>query len=179
MEVANLLLSLRPKVHLLPLTRRFFLSRLPGTASGGLAFLLHSTLWSVSPGLLFIVVIIYSVNQVVGGKGTGKTSLLRLLLETADISPGATGDQKAAVDRFLKGSTKATQAIQTACVEICESRFDRVLFSVIDTPGLDFQESRELKLERQVTSIIKYVDAQYADTMTEVRTFFNMFPTLP
>ncbi|KAF9483467.1 septin family protein [Pholiota conissans] len=105
--------------------------------------------------------------MVVGGKGTGKTSLLRLLLETADTSPSATVDQKAAVDRFLKGSTKATQAIQTACVEICESRFDRVLFSVIDTPGLDFLEGRELKLERQVNSIIKYVDAQYADTMSE------------
>ncbi|KAF8964397.1 septin family protein [Flammula alnicola] len=105
--------------------------------------------------------------MVVGGKGTGKTSLLRLLLETADTSPGATVDQKAAVDRFLKGSTKATQAIQTACVEICESRFDRVLFSVIDTPGLDFLEGRELKLERQVNSVLKYVDAQYADTMSE------------
>jgi len=109
-----------------------------------------------------------SSNQVVGGKGTGKTSLLRLLLETADVSPSATRDQKVVVDRFLKGSTKATQAIQTACVEICESRFDRVLFSVIDTPGLDFQEGRELKLERQVNSIIKYIDAQYADTMSEV-----------
>ena len=98
------------------------------------------------------------------------------MLETADISPSATREQKAAVDQFLKGSTKATQAIQTACVEICESRFDRVLFSVIDTPGLDFQEGRELKLERQVTSIIKYVDAQYADTMTEVRASFpNLF----
>ncbi|KAF8903131.1 septin family protein [Gymnopilus junonius] len=105
--------------------------------------------------------------MVAGGKGTGKTSILRLLLETADISPGATVDQKAAVDRFLKGSTKATQDIQTACVEICESRFDRVLFSVIDTPGLDFLEGRELKLERQVSSVIKYVDAQYADTMSE------------
>jgi septin family protein len=108
----------------------------------------------------------------VGGKGTGKTSLLRLLLETADTSPGATADQKAAVERFLKGSTKATQAIQTACVEICESRFDRVLFSVIDTPGLDFAESRELKLERQVNTVLKYVDAQYADTMSEVRTVY-------
>jgi septin family protein len=101
------------------------------------------------------------------------------LLETADISPSATGDQKSALDHFLKGSTKATHAIQTACVEICESRFDRVLFSVIDTPGLDFQEGRELKLERQVTSIIKYVDAQYADTMTEVRApCFKHFFTL-
>lgn len=68
----------------------------------------------------------------------------------------------------MKGSPKATQEIQTACVEICESRFDRVLFSVIDTPGLDFQEGRELKVERQVNSILKYVDVQYADTMSEV-----------
>ncbi|EAU85761.2 hypothetical protein CC1G_04978 [Coprinopsis cinerea okayama7 len=105
--------------------------------------------------------------MVVGGKGTGKTSLLRLLLDTADISPTATVDQKAALDKFLKGSTRATQAIQTACIEICESRFDRVLFSVIDTPGLDFQEGRELKLERQVSSVIKYIDQQYADTMSE------------
>ncbi|KAF8073708.1 septin family protein [Lyophyllum atratum] len=105
--------------------------------------------------------------MVVGGKGTGKTSFLRLLLETADISPTATVDQRAALDRFLRGSTKATQAIQTACTEICESRFDRVLLSVIDTPGLDFLEGKELKLERQVNGIIKYVDAQYADTLSE------------
>jgi len=105
--------------------------------------------------------------MVVGGQGTGKTSLLRLLLETADISPTATPDQRVAVDRFLRGSSKTTQTIQTACVEICESRFDRVLFSVIDTPGLDFIEGRELKLERQVSNIIKYIDAQYADTMGE------------
>ncbi|KAJ7044172.1 septin family protein [Mycena alexandri] len=105
--------------------------------------------------------------MVVGGKGTGKTSLLRLLLDTADVSPTATVDQRTAVQRFLRGHPKATQSIQTACVEICESRFDRVLFSVIDTPGLDFIEGRELKLERQVNGIIKYIDAQYADTMSE------------
>lgn len=85
------------------------------------------------------------------------------------MSPGATPDQRAAVEQFLKGSPKATPAIQTACVEICESRFDRVLLSVIDTPGLDFQEGRELKLERQVNAMLKYIDAQYADTMSEVR----------
>ncbi|KAJ7644165.1 septin family protein [Roridomyces roridus] len=105
--------------------------------------------------------------MVVGGKGTGKTSLLRLLLETADISPTATVDQKVLLQRFLRGSPKATPAIETACVEILESRFDRVLLSVIDTPGLDFIPGRELKLERQVNSIIRYVDVQYADTMSE------------
>jgi septin family protein len=117
-------------------------------------------------------------QKVVGGQGTGKTSLLRLLLETADISPAATADQQVAVDRFLRGSAKRTQSIQTACVEICESRFDRLLFSIIDTPGLDFVDGHELKLERQVNDIIKYLDAQYADTMSEVRfrgSFFRVF----
>ncbi|ESK87155.1 septin family p-loop gtpase [Moniliophthora roreri MCA 2997] len=105
--------------------------------------------------------------MVVGGQGTGKTSLLRLILETADISPAATVDQKMAVDRFLRGLPKATGNINTACVEICESRFDRVLLTVVDTPGLDYNEGRELKLERQVNSVMKYIDSQYADTMSE------------
>lgn len=73
------------------------------------------------------------------------------------------------MDHFLRNSGKRTERIDTACVEICESRFDRVLLSVIDTPGLDFQEGHELKLERQVSSVMKYIDLQYADTMDEVR----------
>ncbi|KAI0648119.1 Septin-domain-containing protein [Trametes meyenii] len=105
--------------------------------------------------------------MVAGAQGTGKTSLLRLLLETADISPTATADQKAAMERFLRGSPKRTESIQTACVEICESKYDRLLLSVIDTPGLDFQEGHELRLERQVSSVVKYLDAQFSDTLSE------------
>lgn len=105
--------------------------------------------------------------MVVGGQFTGKTSLLRLLLETADISPTATADQRTAMEKFLRERPKRTQSIQTACVEICESRYDRVLLSVVDTPGLDFHENRALKLERQVSGIIKYLETQYNDTMSE------------
>ncbi len=71
--------------------------------------------------------------------------------------------------RFLHGSAKRTETIQSACVEICESKYDRLLLSVIDTPGLDFQEGHELRLERQVNGIVKYLDAQFADTLSEVR----------
>ncbi|KIY62665.1 hypothetical protein CYLTODRAFT_383319 [Cylindrobasidium torrendii FP15055 ss-10] len=105
--------------------------------------------------------------MVVGGQGTGKTSLLRLLLETADISPAATAEQRTAVHQFLKGSAKPTPGLGTATVEISESRFERVLLSVIDTPGLDFAEGKELKQERQVTSMLRYLDSKYADTMSE------------
>ena len=105
----------------------------------------------------------------VGSQGTGKTSLLRLLLDTADISPTATPEQRTALDNFLRGSPKRTDAIQSTCVEICESRYDRILLSVIDTPGLDFQEGHELKLERQVSAVVKYMDTQFSDTLSEVR----------
>ncbi|KAN0123290.1 Septin domain containing protein [Russula decolorans] len=105
--------------------------------------------------------------MVAGALGTGKTSLLRLLLDTADISPTATAEQRASFDRFMRGGVKATPRIQSATIDIHESRFDRVLLSVIDTPGLDFQDGRELKLERQVSNIMKYLDGLYADTMSE------------
>ena len=69
----------------------------------------------------------------------------------------------------MRGGVKSTPRIQSATIDIHESRFDRVLLSVIDTPGLDFQDGRELKLERQVSNIMKYLDGLYADTMSEVR----------
>lgn len=81
-----------------------------------------------------------------------------------------TKEQRNALDKFLDHCAKSTGTIHSASIEISESRFDRVLLSVTDTPGLDFQEGRELKLERQVNAILRYVDAQYADTMNEVST---------
>ena len=73
------------------------------------------------------------------------------------------------MDQFLRNSGKRTNRIDTASIEILESRYDRILLSVIDTPGLDFQEGHELRLERQVSNMMKYLDLQYADTMDEVR----------
>ena len=106
--------------------------------------------------------------MVAGGQSTGKTSLLRLLLDTSEFSSRASEDQKAAVERFLRGTApKKTKTITTACVETADSRHEHVLLSVVDTPGLDFAEGRELKLDRQVSAILKYVDAQYADTLKE------------
>ena len=59
------------------------------------------------------------------------------------------------------------QFIQTACIKICKLRFNRVLFSNIDTPGLDFADQQELKLERQVNGILKFIDAQCATRRTQ------------
>lgn len=82
------------------------------------------------------------------------------------MSPTAPPEQRIALDHFLRGTPKTTREIQTVRIEICESKYDRLLLSVIDTPGLDFQD--ELSLERQVSSLVKYMDAQFADTLNEV-----------
>jgi septin family protein len=105
--------------------------------------------------------------MVAGAHGTGKTSLLKLFLDTSIISPTATPEQKQSVEAFLSTSRKSTKALRTACVEIAENRFDRVLLTLIDTPGLDFTEGKELRCERDVTSLVKYLDSQYDETMGE------------
>ncbi|TBU51561.1 hypothetical protein BD310DRAFT_1005093, partial [Dichomitus squalens] len=105
--------------------------------------------------------------MVAGAQGVGKTSLLRLLLDMVDISLTATADQKAVVERFLRGPPKGTETIHSACIEICESKYDRLLLSIIDTPGLDFRKGHECKLEHQVSTIVKYLDSQFADTLNE------------
>lgn len=84
------------------------------------------------------------------------------------MSPNATADQRAGVERFVQSSARATRALQTACIEICETKHDRVLLTVIDTPGLDFAQGAELGLERSVSGIVKYLDLQFAETMGEV-----------
>ncbi|KAF7798436.1 hypothetical protein EIP86_009657 [Pleurotus ostreatoroseus] len=105
--------------------------------------------------------------MVAGAQGTGKTSLLRLLLETAEIAPTASEEQRGALHAYLHGPPKRTAGIHTVAVDICESKFDRITLTVIDTPGLDFQVGRELALERQVSAIVRYLDDQFADTLSE------------
>jgi hypothetical protein len=106
--------------------------------------------------------------MVAGGRETGKTSFLRLLLQTCEVSSNASSEQKAAVDRFMQGRVARTKALRSACIEVADHRYGGVLLTVIDTPGLNFLEGRELELERSVSGIIKYLDLQFAETMDEV-----------
>lgn len=109
-----------------------------------------------------------TLNIVVAGeRSTGKTSLLKLFLETSEISSTATPEQKLSVDTFMSKSRKSTRSLQTVCVEIAETRFDRILLTLVDTPGLCYADGQELALERSVSSLVKYIDMQYDETMGE------------
>lgn len=105
--------------------------------------------------------------MVVGGVGTGKTSLLRLLLETCQIASNAAPLQLTSVNQFMSGPVTPTDDLHTATVDIEQGR-DRVTLTVIDTPGLDLAPGHELELERSVSAIVKYADTQFANTMSEV-----------
>ncbi|KAG8929761.1 hypothetical protein FRC01_003789, partial [Tulasnella sp. 417] len=105
--------------------------------------------------------------MVAGGRGTGKTSFLKLFLNTCDISPSATEAELAFLKKFTEGHTRHTKSLHPVSIEVCEERHDRIHLTVIDTVGLDFEDGKELELERGVQSMMRYIDTQYAETMGE------------
>jgi septin family protein len=111
---------------------------------------------------------------VAGAKQTGKSSLLRLLFDTSTISPTNTQAQLASLSTYRSSSARPTTSINITRVEILQSAStnrpgpeDRINLTCIDTPGLDFSEGKEFALDRAVSSVVKYVDMQFAETMGE------------
>ncbi|KAF8578550.1 hypothetical protein K439DRAFT_1638699 [Ramaria rubella] len=113
--------------------------------------------------------------MVAGAKQTGKSSLLRLILDTSTISPINTPEQLTSLSTFHSSSVRPTTSINSACVEILQGAItnrtpgpeDRINLTCIDTPGLDFSEGKEFALDRAVSSVVRYVDQQFAETMGE------------
>lgn len=149
-------------------------------------------------------------TQVLGSKQTGKTSFLRLLLETSDIAPSATLEQRAELEAFLSHSLKSSKrsrayshsahshlshshgppssyshqgisspsgggnpsgthspSFNSVQIEIMDSPTDRLLLTVIDTPGLDFSPGRELVLEQQTNSLVYELESRFGETLVE------------
>ncbi|QRV77659.1 Septin-9 [Ceratobasidium sp. AG-Ba] len=91
--------------------------------------------------------------MVAGPRGVGKSALLRLLLQMSD--PPAPFDL----------SSRPTKALATSTVELHGA--ERLLLTVVDTPGLDYSDGAELELEKAVTALVKHIDSQYAETLGE------------
>ncbi|KIJ54549.1 hypothetical protein M422DRAFT_240616 [Sphaerobolus stellatus SS14] len=112
--------------------------------------------------------------MVVGPRRTGKTSLINLLLNTSNISPGNTQEQLNAFNAFRKKPPRPTRTLESATIEILQaapnrspSSDDRIALKCIDTPGLDYSEGKEFALEVSVSEIVKYIEQQFAETMQE------------
>ncbi|EIN12975.1 hypothetical protein PUNSTDRAFT_131205 [Punctularia strigosozonata HHB-11173 SS5] len=103
----------------------------------------------------------------VAGQRSGKTSFLRLLLDTSDVAPSASHDQVAAVAKFVQGCSSHTTHLRQAAVDVLVPDMDDhtrrlVTLAVIDTPSLDFSD--EGALERQTQDILQFVDAKFAES---------------
>ncbi|CEL62540.1 Septin-9 OS=Homo sapiens GN=SEPT9 PE=1 SV=2 [Rhizoctonia solani AG-1 IB] len=92
--------------------------------------------------------------MVTGPRGVGKSSLLRLLIQMSELP--------APLDAL---PTRPTRDISTLTLEVPHS--DRLVLTVIDTPGLDYSDGAELELEKAVTGLVKYIDSQYTETLGE------------
>lgn len=107
----------------------------------------------------------------VAGRRTGKTSFLRLLLDTSVVSPTATRDQVASVVKFVQGCGGFTSHIRTTSVNILSARSEReepspLLLTLIDTPALDFEN--EAASSAVVSEILKHVEARFSESVEDV-----------
>jgi hypothetical protein len=107
----------------------------------------------------------------VAGKRTGKTSFLRLLLDTSDISHTATKDQLASVAKFVQGSSGHTSHIRTASFDIqldpqATGVLQHLTLSLVDTPSLDFAD--DPSSERLVSELLRHIDSRFAEGIEDV-----------
>lgn len=103
--------------------------------------------------------------------GSGKTSFLRLLLDTSDISPNVAKDQLASVAKFVQGCSGHTSHIRTASIDInldVEGNGGRQCLglTLIDTPSLDFQD--EATSERLLADNIRLIDNRFTEGLDDV-----------
>jgi hypothetical protein len=107
----------------------------------------------------------------VAGRCSGKTSFLRLLLDTSDISTSATKEQLASVAKFVQGCNAHTSHIRTTSVDIeldddTKGFPQRCTLSLIDTPSIDFDD--ENAAERVVSDTLRLIDARFVEGMEDV-----------
>ncbi|KAF8964398.1 hypothetical protein BDZ97DRAFT_2007628 [Flammula alnicola] len=98
--------------------------------------------------------------------GSGKTSFLRLLLDTSVISPRTTKDQLASVAKFVQGCSGHTSYIRAASLDINldldgNGQQQTLGLTLIDTPSLDFRD--EVAAERLLSETVRHIDSRFAE----------------
>ena len=107
----------------------------------------------------------------VAGQRSGKTSFLRLLLDTSNIAPTVSKEQLTPLAKFIQGSSGHTSHIRHVSVDVILDSPDSgtpqpVSLTLIDTPSLDFSD--EVSSERVITDILDHIDSRFADSPDDV-----------
>lgn len=112
-----------------------------------------------------------------GTLGIGKTSFLRLLLDTSVVSSRTTKDQLASVAKFVQGSSGHTAHLRTASIDINidldgNGQQQSLGLSLIDTPSLDFND--EASADRFLSETIRHIDGRFAEGIEDVGAYISL-----
>jgi len=104
----------------------------------------------------------------VAGQRSGKTSFLRLLLDTSNLAPTVSKEQVLSVARFVQGCSRHTTSIRHTSVDVILDSPDSgvpqpVTLTLIDTPSLNFSD--EVASQRGISDILAHVDSRFAESV--------------
>lgn len=113
--------------------------------------------------------------------GSGKTSFLRLLLDTSLVSSRTSKEQLASVAKFVQGSSGHTTYLRSASIDINvdvdgNGQYQPLGLSLIDTPSLDFKD--EIGSDRILSEIIRQVDTRFLEGLEDVSLPFSILSPL-
>ncbi|RXW22479.1 hypothetical protein EST38_g3372 [Candolleomyces aberdarensis] len=100
----------------------------------------------------------------VAGCRGGKTSFLRLLLDTCNISPNVSKDQLTSIAKFVQGCGSHTSYIRSATIDVEVDTDDGAKplgLTLVDTPSLDFSDDQAA--EHLMLETLHHVDSRFAE----------------
>ncbi|KAH8104771.1 hypothetical protein BXZ70DRAFT_614891 [Cristinia sonorae] len=111
---------------------------------------------------------LHGYTLMVAGRRTGKTSFLRLLLDTSSISPSVSQDQLASVAKFVQACAGHTTHLRSVSVniELADENGDPqdpLQLTLVDTPSLDFTDEAASNLTIQ--EILRHVQAKFTESV--------------
>src|SRR2546421_350227 len=110
--------------------------------------------------------------MVVGFRSLGKTSFIRMLFDTLHIIRDAKDEVELPASLFQTAETpKDAEAARTkelySFTLNIEEENEKISLTLVDSPG--FVKDNELRLDVQVTEALRYIEAQFDQTLAEVR----------
>ncbi|KAH9922836.1 uncharacterized protein BXZ73DRAFT_51157 [Epithele typhae] len=108
----------------------------------------------------------------VAGRRTGKTSFLRLLLDSSNVASTVSRDQLASVAKFVQGSSAHTPHVRSVSLDIDLAPDDLdaehpLALTLIDTPSLNPEDDPDC--QRTLQEILRHVERRLGDGLDSDR----------